>query len=233
MNLPPPAPRPRVASLFMATPIVFAGLLIIGVVGLIMLGFLGGSADGERLTVTFTTNCTDAAEPMLSERVAAIGLGEPVWNRTGTTLSLTATMPGLPDDRTAVPSLLAQTGQLEIHADGAVIATSDDIQDASLEFDEGGRPLTQLDLNGGATEKLSTVTQGAPEGTLRFFLDEKELIERPNDPPVLDGRVRLVTGQGTPAARMRLATDRAIVLGHGPLPCPVTISSVATAPGPG
>ena len=79
-------------------------------------------------------------------------------------------MPGLPDDRTAIPTLLARPGALELRTNGETVATRADLVQARLRLDESGLPITDLVFAKTTIERLSAAFAADPEGTTTIAL---------------------------------------------------------------
>lgn len=211
----------RVALAWRVVPVVFALFLVANIGALVLLGSLGGKASGERVSLRWQSSCAAQALPVMQSRGESLGLGEPEWAVSGDTITLTATMPGLDDDATAVPALLGAPGELELRLDGRVLATRSDLVSARLELDESGMPLTKLTFSPEAGERLSAEVDAAPQGEIVFLLDGVEIARRPNSVKVNEHQLRVLPGEGMTRERFRRATDWAIVLDHGRLPCGV------------
>jgi hypothetical protein len=211
----------------MVAPLAVAGALVAATLALVLLAVRGGEAEGDRVEMRFAT-CA-AAAPLLADRADAIGLGDPRSSASGDTVTLTATLPGLDDDRDAIPALLAATGAFEIRSEGEVLATHDDVTLAQVQLDESGLPYTWIELD---TDPLAAVTAAVsadPAGQLIMTLDGAVVAERPNTRDVADGGLRIVDGgELVSRERMRRAVDRAILLSHGPLPCSTRVEGVAS-----
>ncbi len=212
----------RVALAWRVVPVVFALFLVANAFALVVLGSLGGRASGERASFRWQSSCAEQAMPIMQTRGESLGLGEPEWAAQGDTITLTATLPGLDDDATAVPALLAAPGELELRLEGRLLATRDDLVSARLELDESGMPLTTLTFSPEAGERLSAEVDAAPQGEIVFLLDGVEIARRPNSVKVREHQLRILPGEGETRVRFRRATDRAIVLDHGRLPCEVS-----------
>lgn len=230
-------PRSWGAMLFAAAPVVFALLLLVGGGTVVLLGTLGGEARGERLEVRFGVPCASgsgepvrAAAELLAARAESIGLGEPIWSVSGDEITLVATMPGLPDDATAMPTLLARQGALAILRGDEVLAGRGDLEQVALRLDDAGLPVADLLLSSGAADRLREAIAADPDGELAVTVDGQAPTRRPNSLP-LKGNHLLLPGEGATAARMRAATDHAIVLGQGPLPCALDVRTTRLAPG--
>ncbi|NOY26977.1 MAG: hypothetical protein GXP62_13995 [Oligoflexia bacterium] len=221
----------RIALAWRVVPIGFALFLAANVGALAMLGYLGGRAGGSRLVITWHTGCAAQTLPIMQQRAESMGLGKPRWTTTSDQISLVATMPGLPDDATAVPALLGRSGQLRLRMGDQVLATQADLTAASLEMDEAGMPYTQIVLSPEAGQKVAEAVDANHKGELVFDLDQEELARRPNTIAVEHDKLKIIAGVGKTRDRFRRATDRAIILGHGALPCDLTLASVSDASG--
>lgn len=219
----------RVALAWRVVPVVFALFLVANIIALVVLGSLGSKARGERVTLRWQASCADQALPIMQSRGESLGLGEPEWALSGDTITLTATLPGLPDDAVAVPALLSARGELELRTEGRLLATRQDLQSARLELDESGMPQTTLTFVPEVGERLAAEVDAAPQGEIVFLLDGVEIARRPNSVKVREHQLRILSNEGETRERFRRATDWAIVLDHGRLPCGV---SVAAPPAP-
>jgi len=220
----------RVALAWRVVPIAFGLFLAINVGALFLLGHLGGRPAGTRLSIRFTTSCGTQALPVLQARAERIGLGTPEWTTDPQGIGLVATMPGLDDDATAIPALLARRGLLEVRHGDTVLATQADLTKPTLELDPAGMPYDQLTFQPEVGEALTQAVAGDPKGELVFVLDGEELARRPNSIQVEGYQLKVIAGEGKTRLRMRRATDRVILLGTGPLPCEVQVGNVAPAP---
>ena len=220
----------RVAVAWRVAPIAFALFIGLNVVALVVLGKLGGQAEGPRLRLSWRSACAAQALPVMQERGVSLGLGNPRWQAQGEQITLEATMPGLPDDRTAVHALLARRGLLEVRLGARVLATHEDLASARLEHDDAGMPFDQLTFEPEVGQRLAEAVEAAPDGELVFLLDGEELARRPNSIKVLAHQLKVTAGEGTTRERMRRATDRAILLVHCALPCEVRPDAVVEAP---
>jgi hypothetical protein len=222
----PIQPRPKAVILFMTAPMVFALLLMVAAGTVALLGRMGTDATGARLTLRFSGACVAAARPFIQGRAAEIGLGEPQYAEGDDGLRLTATMPGLPDDATAMPALLARPGRFTVNHNSAVLAENADLRMVEIRLDESGMPYTWVQLGPEAVERLRAAIAADPQGKLVLRLDDEVVSERPNTAQMTDDSLRVVTGEGMTADRMRVAADRAIVLHNGPIPCALETATV-------
>jgi preprotein translocase subunit SecD len=110
------------------------------------------------------------------------------------------------------------------------LATEADLEAAALHLDESGMPYNRLDFKAEAAERIRSRTAAAPDQSVAFMLDGEEIGSRPNTVEMTDRSLRLLSGEGLTADRMRRATDQNILLTTGPHPCQVAVASVAAAP---
>jgi len=220
------AERSRAAVLFSSAPIIFAFILLAAAGGVLLAAWMGGSADGERLDITWSGDCATEAGPMVLARAESIGLGAPELEVTGDQVRLVATMTGYEDDRTAMPALLGRRGLLEVTHGDEVVLTQADVEKAYLRLDESGMPFTNLELASEPGDALNTLTVGDPEGELVISMDGEILAVRPNIDSVKNRELKVLAGDGMTRLRMRRAVDRALLLEHGPLPCTLRVVGV-------
>jgi len=228
------APRSEAFQRFMAAPLIVATVLMVATATLAFLAWRGGTAEGERLQITLTGTCAEAALPLVQARVDEMGLGTPELTVHGSTLTVVATMPGSGDDEsTHVPGVLARQGNLRAGPPGAPLFTHENIEEARIQLDESGLPYTWLDLDANTLKALEAAAEADPEGEMPIQVDHISAPPRPFNKPIVEGGIRLLPGDGVTRARMRVAADHGIVLTHGPLPCALSVGSVsAVATGP-
>lgn len=214
----PSSPRPGIRHL-MAIPLVISVLAMAGALYLVFLSPAERPASGERLTLRFQSTCAPEAGAVIEARARAIGLGDPVLRTRPDEIELEATLPGLPDDRTAIPALLARPGHLELRVGDTLVATEADINgQPEINLDMKGAPYASLPLMTAASKRFAEAA-----GPVRLTLDGEVLLDEPGSAPLTEDQIR-VTPRGQDAAeKMRRAVDWSIVLGSGPLPCPVVI----------
>lgn len=211
---------------WMAVPLALSALALGGALWAVLKLDQGRPATGERVTLTLATECAPAAKRVLERRVSAIGLGDPVLAEAPGGLRLTATLPGLPDDRSAIPALLTRPGRLGVSAAGRPVADQDDVVATALNLDMKGSPYAEVQLNGLAVADLREATKEG--GRIEVTLDGAVLLSE-DVGALRDDRLRLVPAEGGPGEKMRAVADWSILLGSGALPCAVTLSSLAAA----
>ena len=164
-----PIPRSKGAMLFMAAPIVFGGLLFLAVGVLALLVWLGDTADGERVRMTFQGSCAEDSVSIIRERISAIGLGDVSISSRINEIDVVATLPNIENAKDDIPLLLTQKGVLSVQdqrwsslgADGCILcyigSKMSQICRTKIVFDEEQRKL------------LSENVPKDPEGFLFFF----------------------------------------------------------------
>jgi hypothetical protein len=214
-------PRPMVASLFMAAPIVFIGGLGVAVAilwGLVRFG--SATATGDRMNIHFSAACMDRAAPVLQARAEQVGM---VPRMEGSTMS--AVLPDLPEAAELVPAMLVRPGKFSlVDNTGQVILDNRAIDEVAIELDKAGMPNTVIKLSADARARLDEIESTAVlvpaiDGHSFDPISASILIE--------SQEMTLAAGAGRTAVRMQRAADRAIVLAHGPLPCTVQVQGVA------
>jgi hypothetical protein len=73
---------------------------------------------------------------------------------------------------------------------------------------------------------LEEVVREDPNGFLYFYLDEKEIVKRPNHNLIRSDELRLRSVVGGKREQMRSTVDWSIVLGYGPIPCDLRLKEV-------
>lgn len=176
-------------------PIAMGGLLVLGTIAWFAAIQLGGEATGGRAVLTFDDDCAATA---ISARLADYGL-EGTWEDSRLTMDL----PGMEDDRTHMPAVLAAPGVLAV--DGIAVRP----RNGGVQLSLGGNPVS-----------LYTLDEVVP-ATAHVTLDGEEMkIEQVNG-----GELQLAALAEDGARALRLATDRVVSVRH-PLPCPVRVVSV-------
>ena len=228
----PLKPRPKLATLFMTLPILFGGGLMAAVGGLALVAWIGGEATGERVEIVLEGACAAAAAPMVEQRIAQIGLGEPVIDVGAGGITITATLPGLDDavERQSIPQMLASAGELTVTQGEEVLFSRDAVERAELQLGDAGEAIAVVIITEAAQERMNVAIDAAPKGTLQIRMDGTILVDRPSIGRVVEQELRIIDdAEVPPDLRMRAAIDRVLVLTHGPLPCPLSVASVTAS----
>ena len=217
--------RPKSLSYLMLAPIAFAGILIVSVVALLYLMWKGDMASGERVQITMNGACAQEAKPIIMARIEEVGLGDTQVSIDGSSLSITAVLPSIPNAKTTIPKLISRRGVLEIRHNDTVILRNSDIQSSKLSLDESGMPETLLTLDSNSSLELQKYLDQYPNDQSAIWLDDEFIIYRPNSITVGD-EFRLVSTETDPKIRMQQSVDFVILLTSGILPCELTLDSV-------
>lgn len=227
-------PKERNARFFFGSlPMLLAGFLIISLIGLFVLTRIGGQAEGARVEMRFESQCSDELAPVILARAQEMGLGEPqieVQDPHQQQVILVATLPGLQDDETTVPALLASGGVFEIYQaeslesppGGEALAGQEDIVNVWYQLSLEGHPVVQLELQPNALLRL----QGRSKPVLLYTLDgvviETWDFEEGPDEDTVELQPELLRTED----EVRQAADWVILLRTGPTPCPARVASV-------
>jgi hypothetical protein len=214
---PPPA-RSSAGCLLMIIPLSLLVLVLVAYVALYAAGMKGRVATGPRVAMVFET--CEAARPLLEARTAAMGLGEVSVEPTATGLVVRARLPEDPSVAASIPGTLARPGALEVLSpEGTIVVPAGTVEQTAIHMGTTGA-LTLVQLRPEAAESLQKHMQQSPESRIIVRLDGETLVERKNHPAEAGGRLEIGAPGDTEAAQVRVAADRSIILGSGPLPCP-------------
>jgi hypothetical protein len=219
----------RVSKWAYLAPLMLGGLLALSAGSLFILGWIGGTASGDRVELSLKSTCPEKWAEIVEARGLSVGLGDPEIRIEGEEVLYVATLPGNEDDLTAMPALLTKSGVLEVYAanehgtgvQGEALATNDDIMDVAISMDSRGHPYVDLELQPHAAERMQ-------EGVkiMIYLLDGKEVDRWLGRVPFEEATVRLQPRGVSKEANLREAVDWNIVLRDGPAPCPVDALSL-------
>ncbi|MCB9665755.1 MAG: hypothetical protein H6732_16725 [Alphaproteobacteria bacterium] len=219
--------RGALGVLVLAVPVV--SILAVGGAWLLLLGFgaAGRPADGPLVRIAFE-GCAEA-EPVVRARVDWMGLPEVESTPIPGGFALMARLPSDPATRARVPATLARTGSFVVRegAEGEVVATEADLLDATVVLGFLDAPKPQVQLTEAASKRLAEVQMADPEGFLTILVDGREVRRLENMPAVGTGVLMLDPGQLADRELVDFAAETALVLAHGPLPCPLAVADVA------
>ena len=202
----------------MAVPVVFLGFLGLSFLVLWVITRFGEpSADGEFVEIIFSGTCLDESTPPLLKRAQQVGMDAKMDNG-----SMRTNLPDIENARSIVPAMLATTGALLVTADGFE-AGNDAIQDVAINLDKAGMPETLIKFSAGARAAIKELDDNMQ---LQLSIDGQALPSVRVANVKEEGVLSLHSGEGKTSIRMQRAADRAIVLAHGPLPCPIQVQSV-------
>jgi hypothetical protein len=205
-------------------------ILAISAIALTLAGWFGGEATGQRVVLSFQTECAPEWGELVSARGESVGLGEPVLEVLDGEVKYTATLPGVEDEMTSMPALLTATGRLEIFASedgetplGEPLITEADLVEAHMNLDARGHPFTDVEFHTGATGPIHE-----HRGPMLYYVDGVFVDKWLGLVPFSGDTVRLQPRSESKANNMRRSADIAIVLQHGAAPCEFTgLSTVA------
>jgi len=207
-----------------ALPALLALALLLSAGGLVVAGWIGRPATGERVSIAVRSSCASDWERQLAARADAIGLGEPSLSVAGDTVTLTATLPGNDDDRQSVPALLTAPGVLSLHLeDGQTLASGADLAETRLSMSYMGRASVILRPGQAAWARIRAVD---PDAVLVATLDGVSVTLGEVRRVGRDDELHVQPSLAHSADELRMAVDWSIVLGTGPGPCAVTRTSV-------
>lgn len=224
MNKPPP--RSKAAMMFMTAPIFFIGGLLVAVGVLIVLVWIGNTANGSKVQVQYSGECVAASEPIISARAEEIGLGTPKISVQEGRLLVEAVLPNSTEAESLIPDLLVQRGILTVADGDEWVSQPIEIKSASIAHDESGMPYTKLVLEESFKKNLQKRILAEPKGSLQFYLDGKQIISRPNTALLADEELRLIWAKGGKKERYLHSANWSIVLKHGPVPCALKIDKI-------
>jgi hypothetical protein len=227
-------PNVRVSKWAFIAPFALGSILALSASSLFIMGWLGGTASGDRVVIKVQSACSVEWAERLEARGLSIGLGDPQILVEHDTVSYSVTLPGKPDDHTAMPALLTKTGKLEVfkaneHGTGPLgeaLATTEDIIMVVFSLDARGHPYVDVDVQPHAAARF----QGDPQKLL-YFLDGQLVDHWPGLMPFEGNTIRLQPRGASKRDNMREAVDWNIVLRDGPAPCEVQSLDLKTING--
>ena len=228
------SPDVRVSKWAYLAPLILGGILALSALSLFVLGWIGGSAKGERALLKVRSDCAQEWGERIQARGESIGLGSPELRVEGDTVFYTSTLPGHDDDETAMPALLTQKGELEVYVanvlgtgvEGEALATTEDIVDVAMSLDARGHPYVDIELQPHAGARM----QGDPK-TMLYFLDGQQVDRWAGLVPFEGETIRIQPRSTSKKENMRQAVDWNIVLRDGPAPCVVREQSLEVLTG--
>lgn len=228
------AARRGLLGLAMLTvPIV--GIVVVGIsyVVLYSMGAQGRMAEGPQVRIDF--EACEQARPILKARVDWMGLPDPVWADTegawSVTTRLPAQRPDAPPVEEAVPATLAAPGVLEVREgnDGAVLVDRSGVASATVEMTFLDMPRAVVELDEAHAITLRDHMMAHFGDHVSYWLDGQRVMRRDNLPAIEDGRLEIILeGEVSDLTRLDFVAATALVVQHGPLPCPVRVLGVHT-----
>lgn len=223
------APNVNVSRWAFIAPLALGSILALSAASLFIMGWLGGSASGDRVLIRVESDCAEQWAERILARGESIGLGDPEIRVEGNSVAYIATLPGKEDDHITMPALLTQAGKFEVykanaHGTGPVgeaLAITEDIVQVVFSLDARGHPYVDIDLQPHAAARM----QGDPQKML-YFLEGQLADHWPGLMPFEGQTVRIQPRGTSKRDNMRRAVDWNIVLRDGPAPCSVEALSI-------
>jgi hypothetical protein len=221
-----------IGCLYFLLPAFFTISIFVTYAVLFGVGSMGTVPQGERLEMRFAT--CPGARSFLDGRIEQMGLGDPKAQALDDGYRVVATLPEGPVG-THVPATLARTGRFTIRQgdrpDGAILVDHDGVEKAEMSLKELGNPLVIVTLKHAAHKTLESWMETHLTEQIGVWIDEERVLIRPADPPHRHRQLDVRAEGPDGLDNLRRAADWGILLTHGPLPCPATVATVATAPG--
>jgi len=217
------AARPGWALGILAAPIVLFVVVIALYIGMLTLGFQGRGAGGP---VDYRVAGCEPAVHMIAERLGDMGLPAEVQTTDDGALVHSRRV-GREEVDATIPATLSTPGRFELRHDEVVLATNEQITEATYRLDGMMDPWLLLRLDDTATAAVVDAVRSDPTGRLTFVLDGQPVAMQPNRRDVMRGEV-----EGIPLADMDAATRMAsiaawsVIIDHGPLPCEASVREV-------
>lgn len=215
--------RPGWALAILSAPIFVALAVVLLYVGMWSMGLAGREAAGAERALQVEA-CPEGVVA-LRDRLTDMGLpAEVAPTPTGARLTTRAT--GRPEVDQRLTTVLSAPGRFELRGGDVVLATSEDVAEASSRLDGMMDPWLLVRLREDAAERVKQHVRADPRGRLHFAVDGVEVAMQPNTRDVTVGEV-----EGIPLADMDRAerfhrvAEWAVLVDH-PLPCAVEIQEV-------
>ncbi len=226
--------RGALGLVLMAVPILSILAVALGYAVLLWYGSAGRPATGAATVITFEA-CPEA-RPFIRSRVEAIGLPDAHFGQAPGGFTLSTRLPEQARVAEAIPGTLAKPGRfavtkLDEQGDalgGEPIATEAHIAYATVYMGFLDTPRALVQLEQAQAQALRTWMESNPHKGVAMLIDGERVADRRNMPSEAQGKLELDLVGRSDLERMDFAAATAIVLDHGPLPCPVSVVSVST-----
>ncbi|MCB9686127.1 MAG: hypothetical protein H6735_13890 [Alphaproteobacteria bacterium] len=212
--------RPIWGLAILVLPIIGVVFVSLAYVVMVSLGLQGRTASGAPMEIELAA--CDEARDVVAARLDEMGYAARLESSPG---GLMARMDGPedPEVRESLPTTLATPGLLEVRGGERVLASPEDVVDASVRLDAMMTGSTLIHLTSGAADRVRAWVRESPTGQLDFFVDGERVGGQRND-AVTAGEVEIAPPIDDDAKRLRAVAHWAIVIDH-PLPCRVTVVS--------
>lgn len=213
--------RPLWAFVLLALPVVGVVFVAIAYTGMWSLGVRGRDPEGQTVELAFT-GCPEA-RPAVEARILDMGLPVLASAASDGTWTVRTTLPADPRAAGQIPATLAAPGRLVVRAEQQVVATSEDVLDASVRLDLMMSPRTLLKLGPAAADRVETYVRSTPIGALVFEVDGQRVGSHANANPVAKGELEIDPPLGG-RERWDATAAWSVILDH-PLPCAPTVTA--------
>ncbi|MEM6931601.1 MAG: hypothetical protein AAF602_32015, partial [Myxococcota bacterium] len=175
---PPPGPEndedPRIPSrplwgfALVLAPVF--GVIVVTIAYVVTFGFgmAGRGAAGSEVTWRFS-GCEEA-QPLLEARLDDIGLPA-TWTAEPGGFVVTTQLTGDAEVDESLPDTLTTPGDLQIRGTREVLATTEDVTEASVRLDLFMVPSVLLALDDAAAQRVKDNVRAEPEGRMTFHVD--------------------------------------------------------------
>jgi hypothetical protein len=222
--------RGTLGLLLLVVPIVSIVLVFVGYGVMWTYGLAGRAPTGDTVRIAFH-GCADAA-PIVDRRLAAMGL-ERLGGAVDTDgFDVVTRLPDDPHARAFLPGVLALEGRFEVRAqpEDKVLATEADVAESAPEMRFLDAPHARVRLKPEAATRLTEWQKTHMEGHVQVRVDGVKVADWQNMPAIESADLEVDQVDATTRDRIDLAAAVPIVLGDGPLPCPVTLAGVTSEP---
>lgn len=221
--------RPLWGLAILSLPIF--GVIAVSLAYVVMwsLGLSGRSASGAQAEIVFE-GCADARAP-IEARIADMGLSPTSWREVPGGFAVQTQLTGDPEVDARLPETLTLPGALQIRAGDQILATHEDLTDASVRLDLFMVSYVLLRLRDEAAQRIKRHVRAEPMGKLWLWVDGQRVAWQANQNPVAVGELELSPEISDEQERMYAVAAWAVVLDHGPLPCPVVARINPETPG--
>lgn len=181
------------------------------------------AADLSKIDASNHDEAMNSLQKVIENRVNGFGVAEPLiqTSKVGNERRLIVEMPGVKDVNEAI-NLIGKTAELEFketNAEGTDFSptglTGKDFKNATVSFDQSGKPQIDIEFNAEGSKKFADITERNIGKPLAIYLDG-QLISAPTVNQKITGK-GVITGQFD----IKEAKNLAIQLNAGALPVPV------------
>lgn len=220
--------RPLVGLAILVVPIVGVIATFVAYGVLVSAGLTGRQARGGDVELRLLA-CEEAIAPIVG-RLADMGLEAKTRPVPGGFV-LNYAPPADAAVAESIPRTLVRHGKMEILWGKHLMATNAHVVSAEPRLDLRMASYVVVRLDTTAAMRVKDTVESDPRGWLTLRIDDVDVAEQPNATPLAEGEVEFAPKTDDDEVRMRTIAEWAVLLDHGPLPCPVEI--VAREPGEG